>query len=394
MTSRSWSWSAVLTGLRLAGLTSACDGAEGGEGAPGGQRGGGRPPSPVDVASAVQDTAIEQILATGQIEAMQSIELRPTVDGRIVQIYFREGSEVRRGTPLVKVDDAELLAQVARLEAERDLAALALARTRELVDQEAASQAELESAEARARSTQADLDLTQVRLDRTTVRAPFSGVLGQRFVSLGDYVSSATRLVTLQTVNPQRAVFEVSERYATQLAVGQSVTFEVAAVPERVFTGTVDFVDPVVKLPGRTIIVKAEVPNTDRALQSGMFIEARLATDIRADAVLVPEDAILSLEQGNFAWVVTAENQTTRRAVLLGIRTPGRVEIIEGIEAGEQVVVGMLERLFEGAPVVPRPIQREVQPLESLPGAEAGAETGAEAGRPRPEASADSSEAG
>jgi membrane fusion protein (multidrug efflux system) len=324
----------------------------------------------VDVASAVQDTAIEQILATGQIEAMQSIELRPTVDGRIVQIYFREGSEVRRGTPLVKVDDAELLAQVARLEAERDLAALALARTRELVDQEAASQAELESAEARARSTQADLDLTQVRLDRTTVRAPFSGVLGQRFVSLGDYVSSATRLVTLQTVNPQRAVFEVSERYATQLAVGQSVTFEVAAVPERVFTGTVDFVDPVVKLPGRTIIVKAEVP------------------------MLVPEDAILSLEQGNFAWVVTAENQTTRRAVLLGIRTPGRVEIIEGIEAGEQVVVGMLERLFEGAPVVPRPIQREVQPLESLPGAEAGAETGAEAGRPRPEASADSSEAG
>jgi len=371
MTSRSWSWSAVFTGLVLVGLTSACDGAEGGEGAPEGQRSGGRPPSPVDVASAVQDTAIEQILATGQIEALQSIELRPEVDGRIVQIYFREGSEVRRGTPLFKVDDAELLAQVARLEAERDLAALALARTRELVDQEAASQAELESAEARARSTQADLDLTQVRLDRTTVRAPFSGVLGQRFVSLGDYVSSATRLVTLQTVNPQRAAFEVPERYATQLAVGQSVSFEVAAVPGRVFIGSVDFVDPVVKLPGRTIIVKAEVPNADRALQSGMFIEARLATDIRADAVLVPEDAILSLEQGNFVWVVTSENQTTRRAVLLGIRTPGRVEIIEGIEAGEQVVVGMLERLFEGAPVMPRPIQREAQPLESQPGADA-----------------------
>jgi len=331
------------------------------------------------VATAVQDTAIEQILATGQIEAVQSIELRPEVDGRIVQIQFREGSEVRRGTPLFKVDDAELRAQVARLEAERDLAAQALARTRELLDQEAASRAELESAEARARSTEADLELTQVRLDRTTVRAPFSGVLGQRFVSLGDYVNSTTRLVTLQTVNPQRAAFEVPERYATKLAIGQSVSFEVAAVPGRVFIGSVDFVDPVVRLPGRTIIVKADVPNADRALQSGMFIEARLATEVRPNAVLVPEDAILALEQGNFVWVVTSENQTTRRAVLLGIRTPGRVEILEGVEAGEQVVVGMLERLFEGAPVMPRPIQREAQPLESLPGAEVGERPGAEA---------------
>ena len=112
-----------------------------------------------------------------------------------------------------------------------------------------------------------------------------------------------------------------------------------------------------------------------------MFIEARLATDVRPNAVLVPEDAILALKQGNFVWVVTPENQTTRRAVLLGIRTPGRVEILEGVEAGEQVVVGMLERLFEGAPVMPRPVERGATPLESLPGAERG-------GPPPPEAEA------
>lgn len=354
-----------------------CGDAEGGSGA-NEMSGNGPPPMPVDVAVAVQDTAIDEILATGEIEAVQSIELRPEVDGRITEILFREGSEVRRGTPLFKVDDAELAAQVARLEAERDLAAQALARTRELVEQEAASQAELEAAEARARSTQADLDLAQVRLARTVVRAPFSGVLGERSVSVGDYVTTSTRLVSLQTVDPQRASFEVPERYAARLRLGQTVNFEVAAVPDRVFTGVVDFVDPVVRLPGRTIIVKAEVPNPDRLLQAGMFIEARLATEIRPDAVMVPEDAILALEQGNFVWVVTPEDQATRRAVLLGIRTPGRVEISEGVASGERVVVGGLERLFEGAQVVPRPVERETQPLELQPATVADEETAPE----------------
>jgi membrane fusion protein (multidrug efflux system) len=320
---------------------------------------------PVDVAVAIRDTAIDEILATGEIEAVQQIELRPDVGGRIVRILFREGAQIGRGAPLFKVDDAELKAQVARLEAERDLAQQALARTRQLLAQEAASESELETAEARARSTQADLELTQVRLDRTTVRSPFAGVIGERLVSLGDYVTSSTSLVTLQTVDPQRAAFEVPERHAARLQVGQTVNFRVAAVPERAFQGTVDFVDPVVRLPSRTINVKALVPNRDRALRSGMFIEARLATDVRPNAVLVSEDAILTLEMGSFVWVITQENTATRRPVLLGIRTPGLVEILEGVDAGETVVVGGLERLFEGANVMPLPSDRATSPLES-----------------------------
>jgi membrane fusion protein (multidrug efflux system) len=329
------------------------------------------PPMPVDVATAVQDTAIDEITATGAIEAIQSIELRPEVDGRIVEIYVREGVEVSRGRALFKVDDAELTAQVARLEAERDLAAQALARARALLAEDATSQAELEGAEARARSSQADLDLTQLRLDRTVVRAPFAGVVGERLVSLGDYVTSATRLVTLQTVNPQRAAFEVPERYAERLAVGQQVKFGVAAVRGRTFTGNVDFVDPSVRFPARTILVKAVVPNRERVLQAGMFIEARLATEVRPDAVMIPEDAILPLEMGFFVWVVTPEGQATRREVELGIRAPGRVEILSGVEIGEQVVTGGLERLSEGAPVMPRqPIQGELVGQEGSPGGE------------------------
>jgi membrane fusion protein, multidrug efflux system len=313
---------------------------------------------PVEAAAARADTVIDAILATGQVEAMQSIELKPDVEGRLIQILVREGSPVARGTPLFKIDDAELKAQVDQITAERDLASQSLNRTRDLLSQKASSQAELERAEATLRSNEAQRARLKVRLNRTLVRAPFSGVMGQRFVSLGDYVNSDTRLAALQTVSPQRASFQVPERYADQLKVGQRVTFRVASLPGREFTGIVDFVDPIVQLPGRTITVKARVPNPRRELQAGMFIEARLATAIRPTAVVIPEDAVLPLQGSNFVWVV-ANGKATRRQVELGVRTPGFVEVKSGVENEEQVVVGGQERLAEGAPVQAKLVERQ-----------------------------------
>src|SRR5438309_8878168 len=196
--------------------------------------GGGAPMGiPVEVAVARSDTVRDEIAATGQIEAVQSIDLRPEVDGRIVEFLVREGQEVEQGTPLFKVDDAQLKAQVAQLEAQRDLAQQALARTRELAKQNASSAADLERAEATGRSAQAEYDLQRIRLDRTTVRAPFAGVVGQRYVSVGDYVTTSTKLASLHTVNPQRAAFQVPERFARDLKPGQQVSFRVAAIAGR-----------------------------------------------------------------------------------------------------------------------------------------------------------------
>jgi membrane fusion protein (multidrug efflux system) len=176
-------------------------------------------------------------------------------------------------------------------------------------------------------------------------------------VSLGDYVTPATRLITLQTVNPQRASFQVPERYADRLALGQVVRFQVAALPGKDFEGRVDFVDPQVQLPGRTITVKAVVPNPARRLQAGMFIEARLATEVRADAVIIPEDAVTLVQGGAFVWVVQ-DNKVSRRQVDLGVRTPGFVEVRSGVEAGAMVVVGGLERLTDGSAVEPTVVER------------------------------------
>ena len=332
-------------------------------GAAGAEGGGGGPPGgfamPVEVAVATEDTIVDALSATGQIQALQSIELKPEVEGRITSILIREGQSVGRGTPLFRIDDAELKAQVARAEADWDLANQALKRTRDLLAQNASSAADLERSEATERSTRAGVDLLKVRQDRTTVRAPFSGVVGQRFVSLGDYVTSSDRLISLQTVDPQRATFQVPERYAERLHTGQRVQLRVAALPGQEFTGVVDFVDPVVQLPARTILVKAQVPNGRRQLQAGMFIEARLATATRPKAVMVPEEAILPIQGATFVWVVT-DGKAARQQVSIGVRIPGFVEIKSGIDAGDQVVVGGLERLSEGMPVNAAVVDRKV----------------------------------
>lgn len=314
---------------------------------------GGMPPMPVDVDTARRETVIDAVRATGRIEAVQAVELRPDEQGRITDLLFREGQTVEAGTPLIKIDDAMLKAQAERAAADRDLARQQLERVRRLRADNASSAADLERAEAAARSAQAALDLLQLQVERTTVRAPFGGVVGQRFVSVGDYVTPATRLLTIQTVDPQRAVIEVSERHAAELRRGQTVEFTVAAQPDRVFRAEVEFIDPVVQTAGRTILVKARAPNAGQVLKPGMFIEARLATATRPNAIVVPEDAVQPLRTANVVWVV-ADGKASRRLVQLGARAPGKVEIDSGVEAGELVVVGGLERMGEGMPLAPQ----------------------------------------
>jgi membrane fusion protein (multidrug efflux system) len=315
---------------------------------------GAMPPMPVDVDTARQGDVVDAVRATGRIEAVQAVELRSDEQGRVLELLFREGQRVAKGRPLVRIDDALLRAQAVRAEAERDLARQQLERVRRLRADNAASPADLERVEAGARSAEAALAVLQLQIERTVVRAPFAGSVGQRFVSTGDYVTPATPLLTLQTTNPQRAVIEVPERYAAELRRGQEVEFTVAAYPGRTFRAQVEFVDPVVQSEGRTILVKARAPNPDEVLKTGMFIEARLAVTTRTGAIVVPEDAVQPLRTANVIWAVV-DGKASRRVVQLGTRSEGVVEVVSGIEPGEQVVVGGLERMAEGMAVAPRP---------------------------------------
>ncbi len=336
------------------------------KGPAGGGPGGGpmsMPPMPVDVDTARMQPIVDAVRATGRIEAVQAVELRSDEQGRVTALLFHEGQLVARGAPLVRIDDAMLRAQAERADADRDLARQQLERVRRLRAQNAATPADLERVEAAARSATAALAVLQLQIARSIVRAPFAGVVGQRFVSLGDYITTTTPLLTLQTVDPQRAVIEVPERHAVRLKLGQTVEFTVAAEPSRTFAARVDFIDPVVQNENRTIMVKALARNPDRILKPGMFIEARLATATRANAIVVPEDAVQPLRTANIVWV-DANGKASRRVVQLGARSQGIVEILSGVKPGELVVVGGLERMAEGMPLAgkPRALQSRVLP--------------------------------
>lgn len=339
-------------------------GGAGGAGAAGGPQ--SMPPMPVDVDTARVRPIVDAVRATGRIEAVQAVALRPDEQGRVTALLFREGQSVARGTPLVRIDDAMLRAQAERADADRDLARQQLERMRRLREQNAATPADLERVEAAARSANAALSLLQLQIARSVVRAPFSGSVGQRFVSIGDYVTTATSLLTLQTVDPQRAVIEVPERHAVSLRPGQVVEFTVAAEPGRTFAARVDFIDPVVESTSRTITVKGLAPNRDHVLKPGMFIEARLATATRDNAIVIPEDAVQPLRTANIVWVVD-KGKASRRVVQLGVRSQGFVEVRSGILAGEAVVVGGLERMGEGMPLFGKP--RTGQGVVAMPGA-------------------------
>lgn len=325
-------------------------------GAPGGPAPGApgdMPPMPVDVDTARRGNVVDAVRTTGRIEAVQAVDLRPDEQGRVLELLFQEGQAVAPGTPLVRIDDAMLRAHAERATADRDLARQQLERVRRLRSENAASPADLERVEAAARSAEAALAVLHLQIERSTVKAPFAGMVGQRFVSVGDYVTTATRLLTLQTTDPQRAVIEVPERHAANLRRGQAVEFTVAAQPGRVFHARVDFIDPVVQPASRTIMVKARAPNPGRLLKAGMFIEARLAIATRSDAIVVREDAVQPLRTANVVWAVV-DGKASRRLVQLGTRSQGVVAIVSGVQAGEQVVVGGLERMAEGMPVAPR----------------------------------------
>src|SRR2546425_5174948 len=177
----------ALAVLLLLAAPAACKKANSAGGGPGGAGGFAMP---VEVAAAIRDTVVDAIAATGQIEAVQSIELRPEVQGRITDILVREGQDVAAGTGLFKVDDAELKAQVAQAEAERQMARQALERNKQLIAQNASSTSDLEQAQAKSQGADANYDLLKTRLDRTVVRAPFAGVVGRRLVSIGPDVSN------------------------------------------------------------------------------------------------------------------------------------------------------------------------------------------------------------
>ncbi len=315
-----------------------------------------RPPSPVEVVAAVSDRVTDQVEALGTLAANESVSVAPEVAGRITAFRFTEGETVEQGAVLVELD-----ATIARAEAEQARAALALAedvfeRNRTLVQRGAGTQVNLEQATAQLATARANVAASAARLEKLTINAPFKGVVGLRSVSVGTIVQPGQAIATLAGIDPVKLDFGVPELFLAAVRVGQSVDVTVDAVPDRRFQGQVYAIDPVVDPAGRALRLRATIPNADGILRPGLFARVNLTTGVRENAVLVPEAALVAGTAGaSQAVYVVRDNRAALVPVKTGRRVEGRVEIVQGVAAGDQIVVAGQLTLRDGAAVMIAP---------------------------------------
>ncbi len=310
----------------------------------------GAAPAPVEVVELAPQRVVEELNAVGTLRAHQSVILRPEVTGRVASIGFRDGQHVRKGQLLIGLDAALLEAEAAQVRAELELAQANLRRTADLARQNFVSSSAQESAESNVTVLAARLQLAQARLDRMRIVAPFDGVVGLRAVSIGDVVKDGTDLVNLEDVSRLKVDFRLPERLFARLRVGQPIEVTADAVPGAVHRGRVDAINPRIDAGGRSLEVRAELPNPRGSLRPGMFVRVRVIAGDRAEALLAPEAAVVPQGEQFFVFRVV-DGRAQRVPVTLGVRREGLVELIGDLRAGDRIITAGMRVQRDGQPV-------------------------------------------
>jgi len=316
-------------------------------GAPGGPPGGFAMAVETAVVTAVD--FVDEGTAVGTLKSNESVVLRPEAAGRISRIGFQDGSQVSKGTVLVTLDAAMQEAELAQAKANLGLARANFQRSEDLVAKKFLSQQALDSAAATLKIQEAQLQLAEAKLAKTRIRAPFAGVVGIRNVSVGDYVKEGEELINLEDVATLKVDFRLPEVYLERLKKGQTIEVISDALPGERFSAVLDAIDPLVDAGGRSISCRARLANSGDKLKPGMFVRVRLAFGERKGALMIPEQAIVTGAKPIVYAVV--EGKAKAVPVKLGARLAGKVEVLEGLAAGDVVVTAGQMRLRDGAGV-------------------------------------------
>ena len=335
----------------------------------GGAAAGG--PAVVEVAKVVRLRIEDDALAVGTLRSRQGVMLRPEVSGRIARLGFSDGQRVRRGQLLVQLDDTLQVAQVRQAEAQAGIARTNLQRNRELVAQNFVSQSVVDQSAAALEVAMAQVALSKAQLERMKILAPFDGVSGIRSVNIGDYVKDGADLVNVEDTSQVWVDFRLPERYLARLKTGQPVEVSIEAIPNQVFKGKVDALDSQIDANGRSLLVRARLANPDGVLRSGMFARTRTLFAVRDNALVVPEESLVPQGGKQFLIRIVDGPQggkvSQRLEAIIGVRVPGKVEILAGVAEGDTVVTAGQARLLRG----------ESQPVRVIDLADAGKPPGA-----------------
>ena len=308
-------------------------------------------PAAVEVAKVQRLRIEDDAQAVGSLRSRQGVMLRPEVSGRIARLGFGDGQRVRRGQLLVQLDDTLQAAQMRQAEAQAGIARTNLQRNRELVAQNFVSQSVVDQSAAALEVAMAQVALNKAQLERMKILAPFDGVAGIRSVNVGDYVKDGADLVNVEDTTQVWVDFRLPERYLAQLKTGQAVEVALDAMPGRTFRGQVDALDSQLDANGRSLLVRARLANPDGVLRTGMFARTRTLLAVRDNALVVPEEALVPQGGKQFLIKVVDGPQgkvSQRLEARIGVRVPGKVEILGGLSEGDVVVTAGQGRLLRG----------------------------------------------
>ena len=324
-------------------------GPAGGASGAGSRPAGGKPPS-VEVARVALATLTDDTQAVGSLRSRRAVVLRPEVSGRITQLNFIDGQRVRKGQVLVQFDDQLQLAQVQQSLAELSIAQANQRRNQELVAQNFVSQRSLDESAANLEVAQAKLALSRATAARLKIIAPFDGIVGIRQVNVGDYLKDGADIVNIEDMDAIFVDFRLPERYQSKVRRGQTAILDIDALPGVRYQAHIQAIDPLIDANGRSVGIRGCIDNRQLQLRPGMFARVNAVFGVRENARVIPEEAIVP--QGGKQFVIklidgpTPATRITQRAeVKVGSRTPGKVEILQGLEAGDTVVTTGQQRL-------------------------------------------------
>jgi len=286
---------------------------------------------------------------SGSIEANEQVEIRSEVSGIVESINFTEGSNVAKGQLLFKVNDVELRAQLGQAKTKENLASENERRAGLLLKKEAISQEEYDVARADLKSAQAQTQLISAQIGKTSVRAPFSGKIGLRSISAGTFITPDVLVAKLVNTGKLKITFSIPEKYATQVKMKSNLTFKVSGSDDK-YNATVYAIEPEVAVATRTLQVRAIADNKDGKLLPGTFADVELPLDIIRDAIVVPTEAIVPVQNGKKVFV-SEHGKAKEVMVETATRTDASVLILSGIKAGDTVLTSGVMALKNDTPV-------------------------------------------
>lgn len=304
----------------------------------------------VESARVTVGEVIEDIRAVGTLQPNEAVAIAPEIAGRISAIPFGEGVPVKEGDVLVELDAVILRAELDKARSDLTLATANRNRADTLAERGSGTTRARDEANAAYRAAQVAFSLAEARLQKSTLQAPFAGVLGLRAVSPGAYVAPGQRLFDLVQIDPLKVDFRVPEINAHKVRVGQTVLISPDAALEESYEGKIYAIDPLIDVNGRAIRLRASVPNPDGKLSPGFFARLRVVSERRANAIIVPESAIFPLAGRTLVYKIV-NGRALQTDVVLGQRMPGRVEVREGLGPEDVVVTSGQQRLRNDAMV-------------------------------------------